>query len=154
MRINQILKKRKIHRDQYNHINCIRIHPTESYEHFSEKCELAWNLFKAKKPFLTEAWTSDRKRRFDVLDLIDDIPYEIETGKSYDKKDDSRRVDMREKLKIMNGDLVTINTNVPIEKQIIVFNERLEKLELRLKKLNKIADKVEKKLSEIQNVMQ
>ena len=84
--IRNCLRKRNIHPDQHKHINCIRIHPTETYEHFIEKCKQVWQLHKIGHDFLTEAWTENRKQRFDILDLIDDIDIEIETGKSKKKK--------------------------------------------------------------------
>ena len=87
IRINHILKKHNISHDQFKHINCIRIHPTESDEHFLEKVKICRKLFKNGHQFLTEAWTVDRKRRFDIIDLIDDIIYEIETDNKIDKGD-------------------------------------------------------------------
>lgn len=83
--IRKVLKQRKIHHDQVKHINCIRIHPTESDEHFYKKAIACRWLFKQGHPFLTEAWTEDRKKRFDIIDLKDDIDIEIETGKSNKK---------------------------------------------------------------------
>jgi len=78
-RINDVLRKRNIHHDQVKHINCIRLHPKESPAQRMKKIEIAVKLYEEGKPFLTEAWTSDRKKRFDVLNLIDDIDYEITT---------------------------------------------------------------------------
>jgi len=85
-RINSVLRKRKIHHDQIKHINCIRIHATESKKHFMKKAGICYDLFKQGHDFLTEAWTTDRKQRFDILDLTDDIDIEIETGKSKKKR--------------------------------------------------------------------
>lgn len=86
MRIREVLRNRNIHHDQVRHINCIRIHPTESDEHFYEKVKVCRALFKEGKPFITEAWTNDRKQRFDILNLFDDEDIEIETGKSKKKQ--------------------------------------------------------------------
>lgn len=86
MRVNQILRDRDIDWSQAKHINCVRLHPTETPKHFMRKCELAYALHVLGRPFLTEVWTRDHKQRFDFLDLVDDLDYEIETGKSKDKK--------------------------------------------------------------------
>lgn len=84
--INDCLRERDIHHDQRRHINCIRIHPTESERHFLEKCRTAYKLFKSKHDFLSEAWVTNRSQRFDILDLTLNEDYEIETGLSKKKK--------------------------------------------------------------------
>jgi hypothetical protein len=81
-KINDTLRSRNIHHDQTKHIDCIRQHPTESDEHFKMKCKRARELFKEGKPFLTEVWTTDRRKRFDLLNLEDNVDEEFETGKS------------------------------------------------------------------------
>jgi len=85
-RTREILRKRRIHPDQTRHINCVRIHNKESKKHFLKKAEICYELSKQNHNFLTEAWTDDRRQRFDILDLTDDIDIEIETGKSKRKK--------------------------------------------------------------------
>ena len=79
MRINNTLRNRKIHHDQAKHINCVRFHPKESFKQRMKKCEIASKLYSDGIPFLTEVWTADRKKRFDILDLENDIDYEITT---------------------------------------------------------------------------
>jgi hypothetical protein len=86
LRINKILRERNIDPSQIKHINCIRMHPTESEKHFLAKAKRAFCFYKSKTPFLTEVWTKDHKKRYDLLHLIDDIDYEFETGKSKKKK--------------------------------------------------------------------
>lgn len=83
--VNNTLRKRDIHWDQRQHINCIRIHNTESREHFLGKCKVAYELHQIGVPFITEAWTTDRKKRYDLLELLNDFDYEFETGKSKKK---------------------------------------------------------------------
>lgn len=83
--LNNTLRSRDIHPDQVKHINCIRIHPTETWPHLKGKVAYCHRLYKDKKPFLTEVWTRDRKQRFDLLNLLDDEDIEFETGKSKDK---------------------------------------------------------------------
>ena len=85
-KIRETLRKRRIHPDQVKHINCIRIHNKESRRHFLKKAEICYNLFKQKHNFITEAWTEDRRKRFDILDLVNNVDIEIETGKSKSKK--------------------------------------------------------------------
>lgn len=84
-RINDILRKRDIDSSQHKFINCIRIHSTESDEHFNEKVRICRELFKIGHPFLTEVWTRNHDKRLDILDLEDDIDSEIESGKSKNK---------------------------------------------------------------------
>ena len=83
--VNNTLRRRDIDPSQQKHINCIRIHPTETENHFVAKCMICWQLYKDKHPFIAEVWTRDHKQRFDVLDLVDDVDIEIETGKSKSK---------------------------------------------------------------------
>jgi hypothetical protein len=78
-RTNEVLRLNNIDRDQRQHINCIRIHPTESDEHFTWKVNKSRELFKSGHPFLTECFADCRKRRFDIIDLEDNIIYEGET---------------------------------------------------------------------------
>jgi len=85
IRINDALRGREIDSSQFKHLNCIRIHPTESDEHFFKKVEKCRELFKLGHPFLTECWTKDHKQRFDILDLEMNEDIEIETGKSKNK---------------------------------------------------------------------
>ena len=66
-------------------INCPRFHPTETDEHWEGKQKKCRELYKEGHPFLSEVWTADHKQRFDILDLEDNINYEIETGKSKNK---------------------------------------------------------------------
>ena len=68
-RINRLLRELDIHHDQTKHLGCIRIHPTESKEHFLKKAELCYEMYHQRHFFLTEAWTSDRKIRFDAVNL-------------------------------------------------------------------------------------
>lgn len=89
IRVNSVLKKRDIHPDQFKFINCVKFHPKESKRQRLKKFEIASALYDEGKPFMTEVWTTDRKKRLDVLNLIDDIDYEItldikkENQKSY-----------------------------------------------------------------------
>ncbi len=94
IRIWEVIKLRNLDESGFKHINCVRIHPTESKEHFLKKCEIAWEIHSEGKPFLTEALTKNKKRRYDVLDLIDNIAYEVETGKSNKKNDDSKEINI------------------------------------------------------------
>jgi len=87
LRINNILRSRNIAHDQTKHINCFRFHPTESKAHRDEKFRICSNLYDRGHPFLCEVWTADRKRRFDILDLEDDVVIEIETNFNVDKGD-------------------------------------------------------------------
>jgi len=84
-RINQILRERNIHWDQTKHLNCIRQHPIESDAHFDEKVKLCRQLYKQGHPFITEVWTTDRKMRFDILDLHLDEDIEVEKSRSSKK---------------------------------------------------------------------
>ena len=84
-RVNDVLRARDIAHDQVKHINCIRIHPTETWAHLKGKVEYCHRLYKERKPFLTEVWTADHKQRFDILDILDNNNIEIETGKSKNK---------------------------------------------------------------------
>jgi len=92
LKINEIIRKRNIAHDQVKHINCFRFHKSESTEHRQKKFDMCCELYDKGHPFICEAFTEDRKRKFDVLGLKDDIVYEIETGKSYSKKDDVKEV--------------------------------------------------------------
>lgn len=85
-RINDVLRSRDIHPDQYKHINCVRMHPTETDAHWEGKQRKCRQLYKEDRPFLCEVWTRDRKQRFDILELIDNLDIEISTGKSKNKK--------------------------------------------------------------------
>ena len=85
IRINQVLRDRNIHWDQVKHINCVRPHPTESDEHAEWKHKECRKLYKMKHPYLTEVWTFDRKIRYDILDLKDDIDIEIDLSHSSKK---------------------------------------------------------------------
>jgi hypothetical protein len=78
-RINDILRKRDIHPDQRPHIGCIRQHPKETDEHFFEKCRIARELYKEGKPYIVECWNLKRDKRYDILDLEDDLNIEITT---------------------------------------------------------------------------
>ena len=89
IRIRTTLRNRDIHHDQVKFLNCVRFSPTESKEHRRKKFEICEKLyFEDKVPFLTEAWNQQRTTRLDILDLIGDIDYEIETDlkrkKSYE----------------------------------------------------------------------
>lgn len=84
-RIRDVLRARDIDHSQVKHINCVRMHPTETDEHWDGKQKLCRKLYKMKHPYICEVWTADHKKRYDVLDLEDDEDYEIETGKSKQK---------------------------------------------------------------------
>ena len=84
-RVNDTLRARDIHPDQHKHINCVRPHPTETDPHWEGKQKECRRLYKAKLPYLTEVWTRDRSKRFDILNLLEDEVIEIETGMSKNK---------------------------------------------------------------------
>ena len=85
MRVNQILRDRDIDPSQQKFIGMLRFHPTETDAHADAKYALCRRLYKEGIPFISEALTRDRKKRFDVLELIDDIDHEVETGMSKNK---------------------------------------------------------------------
>ena len=92
MRINNILRSRNIHNDQVKHINCFRFHKSEGKEHRMKKFELCCELYDKGIPFICECFTTDRSRKFDILNLIDNEVIEVETGHSYSKTDDVKEV--------------------------------------------------------------
>jgi len=82
IRVNQILRERNIDTSQFKHVNCCRHHQTESKEHWAAKVKTCYELYKKGHPYLTEVWTSDKKKRYDILDLKDNIDIEIEKSRS------------------------------------------------------------------------
>lgn len=84
-RINYVLRQRDIDPGQYKFMNMFRFHPTETDEHAKAKYDICRGLYKEGKPFICEALTRDRKKRMDILELIDDIDHEVETGMSKKK---------------------------------------------------------------------
>lgn len=84
-RVNDVLRSRNIAHDQFKFMNCVRPHPTETDAHWGGKQKKCRELYNEGKPFLCEVWTADHKQRFDILDILDNINIEIETGKSKNK---------------------------------------------------------------------
>lgn len=86
IKANQIKRELNIHPDSRIHTGCVRIHPTESLKHFMAKCKDCWEAYQLKEAFLTEAWTMDRKRRFDFVNLATGEIREYETDSKVNKK--------------------------------------------------------------------
>jgi hypothetical protein len=91
IQINNTLRKRDIDPSQSKFINTVRHHDTETFKHFLAKAKKCFSLYKNGHPYISEAWTRNHSRRFDTIDLIDNIVYEFET-KNIDKNDGSVRV--------------------------------------------------------------
>ena len=87
IRANQIKTELSLHSDTRIHTNCIRIHPTESFKHFIAKCKDCFEAKRNHQMFLTEAWTADRKRRFDFVNLDTGEVREYETNPKVVKRD-------------------------------------------------------------------
>ena len=73
--INRVFRELSLHPDQKKFINCVRFHPNESTAHRKMKYELANEDYDKGIPFLQEAWTEDRVRRFDHISFTDN-PHE------------------------------------------------------------------------------
>ena len=58
------------------HINCVKISPSNSYEHELAKFNLCWELCKTGRKFITEAIFESYSGRADVLTLAGDV-YEV-----------------------------------------------------------------------------
>ena len=72
IKINNTMRKLEIDRDS-RQINAIKIHPAESWLHFTEKCKICWELYMNKgHPFLTEAFAKNRSMKFDIVDLVEE----------------------------------------------------------------------------------
>jgi hypothetical protein len=87
--VNKIFRDLNLHPDQKKHLNCLRFHPTESKVHSRMKYDIVRECFKKSIPFLTEAWTENRKRRFDIVKFIDNEDeqvIEIETNERVTKE--------------------------------------------------------------------
>lgn len=90
--INGILREKQIDSSQIKFINCVKIHPTETQEHFMAKALESFKLVKEGYPVLTEVWTADHRRRFDLLDLSDGRVIEFETDKKIKKLDADKTI--------------------------------------------------------------
>lgn len=76
--INRV--KKQLNRDSVygNKLNAIRIHPTESFEHFLAKCIKCWELYQQEKPFWSEVFTKGTNRcKFDILSPVENKTIEI-----------------------------------------------------------------------------
>ena len=72
---------------EQKHVNCIRIHKTETPSHRNKKIELCLNLLDEGRDFVTEARTVDRSRRYDIYLLDSGDVWEIETDHGVEKSD-------------------------------------------------------------------
>lgn len=90
--INKVFRDLDLHPSQRKYVNCIRLHPTESLQHFKAKCEICRDMMLHDIPFLTEVWTADQKRRFDVVDLENGEVIEIECKKNVYKTDADKTI--------------------------------------------------------------
>jgi len=101
---------RKIEYTDRTHINCVRFNIGNTFKHELSKFIISWLLSGGKiklkedfndlvlrvvatstqefmeEDFITEARPMGRKRRYDVFALTSGNIYEVETGKSYEKK--------------------------------------------------------------------
>lgn len=91
-RVNNFMRRLDIDPGSKMHMNCVRIHPTESLRHFMKKCEEAWEIYQDGKPFWSEAFTRNYKRKFDILDPLGWGIIELETDPKVNKKDADRTV--------------------------------------------------------------
>lgn len=98
LHINSVLRKRELDSSQIQFINTVRHHDTETIEHFLAKAKKCYELFKEGQLYISEAWTKEHDRRYDILSLTDDLVFEIETNKKEDKSyDGSIRIEVDKK---------------------------------------------------------
>ena len=90
--INNSIRELDLEQGQAKTMNAIKIHQKEGEEHFKMKCKICWDLHKEDKDFLTEAYTKDRSRKFDIVDLIDCDVIEIESKLKNMKKDADKTI--------------------------------------------------------------
>lgn len=77
-KINKTLRELNIDRESARHINCFRFHGRkESSQHRRMKFELCEEAYDNNQPFLTEAWTNDKKSKFDFIYLLNKEVVEI-----------------------------------------------------------------------------
>jgi uncharacterized protein YpmB len=67
---------------------CVRVNTNNTILHELKKFEIAFGLIKEGHKVATECVSKDGKRRYDVIDFDTGKIYEVESGKSYEKKDD------------------------------------------------------------------
>jgi len=101
--------------DMYSrtHINCIRINSNETLEHFLVK---AWQCYQLKSlniPFVCEARMKKLDRIVDIFRLDNGDMIEIETGKSYKKKDAIETINTKEEIPKLIDILNPIPIGVP-----------------------------------------
>ena len=71
-KVNNTIRTLDIDRESTRHMNCFRFHNKhESKIHRRMKFELCEEHYDNDKPFLCEAWTSDKKSKFDFINLLD-----------------------------------------------------------------------------------
>jgi hypothetical protein len=77
-KINEFMRNLDIEPECIKHKNCIKIHSTESWEHFQMKAREAFMIYQMGRPVWTEAYRKDRSRKFDILDPLGDGIVEIQ----------------------------------------------------------------------------
>jgi len=85
-KINGTLRKHDIDISQRKNINHFIFFHVESKAHRRAKFNKCEELFDSGHNFIYEALSSKNKRRYDLIDLTDDIIYEFETVKNVKKK--------------------------------------------------------------------
>lgn len=86
LRIHEVARKRNIDPDQLSHMNCVRPHgKKESKDHWNWKCNKCRELYEINHPYISECFALNRKRKYDVIDLLDDIVFEGETNHKINK---------------------------------------------------------------------
>lgn len=88
------MNKLDIDPNELDHMNQVKHHPGETEEHFLAKASRSRELYQQGIPHLVEAHNNHHTRKYDLVNLMDCIIEEFETGKSYDKKDGSVKVDV------------------------------------------------------------
>jgi len=76
--INDFMRNLDIEPECIRHKNCVKFHPTESWEHFHKKAREAFMIYQSGRPVWVECYTRKRDRKFDILDPLGDGIVEIQ----------------------------------------------------------------------------
>jgi len=71
--------------------NALFLSPANTIEHEVGKCIVAYELLKMKHKFISEAVCNKTKERNDVVDLVTNMKYEVETSAVRAKRFEGRR---------------------------------------------------------------